>query len=187
MPAPANQPDLFHETDDLLPRVEEAAAPGDSAPSALDEFFNRSSRDMKASLLRMLQKQPLAPNDPLLTIGSGILAKIDELIAALTSHSSEQEANLQAAALSAARSYEDLVSAETGATKYAARLHEITEETKAAVEVAQTHLNALVKIRATGGEAIKAAVNSALAGQLWKTAAGVIAADFAIRLLIAHL
>ena len=183
-----NQADLFREGEELLQNGEEAAASKeDSAPSAMDEFFNRSSPEIKANVLRMLRRQPLAANDPLLIVASGIMAKIAELIETLNSHSSEQEANLHGAIQSATQAYDVLVSAETGATKYAARLHEITEETKVAVAEATAHLNVLVKLRETGSEVLNEALSSVLPRLLWKTAAGVLAADLAIRLLIAHL
>jgi len=178
MPTPTPEhPDLF-EVEDLVPREEAAAPaqPGDAAPTALDEFCAGLSPETQARLLRILQASHIGPKDPSLGIAACIQVKIEEF-----------EARLGAATLSMERAHDELMSAETGATKYAARLREITEETKAAVGVTETYLTVLGTIKGAGRELLAEQLKAMLPRMLWKTAAAVVAADFAIRLLLSHL
>lgn len=152
----------------------EAPTAGEPAsPSALDEWCARVSPATKSKLMRMVRSSGMGDNDPLI-VG----------LACLQLEHDEHRAELEALVVSAVRATDGLVSAETGATKYAARLHEIMEETRIAVEEAETYRAVLVKSKETGSEVLRETLRPLLTGLLWKTAAVVIAADFALRLLL---
>jgi len=173
------QRDLLADIDDVRPRPAGKDADVSAPPTALDKLCEGLPPDDQAWLLRFLQDAHIGPKDPSLSIAAVIQHKINCIAA-------EAEAKIQKSTEGLEKARYAIVDAETGATKYAARLREITEETKVAVAETTAHLEVLGKLKQTAGELLAEQLKASRVLTVWQTVAGVAAADFALRLLFAY-